>query len=608
MSVSNIDQAAKVPITLAKGKCTQERKHSRQDNSCLNSILGSPQTNDHETSSVTEAASEIVSESASSSILLPAFSLKYTDRLDSTSSVDSKTQQTVIKVNKSNEPASGSAHKGNSVRKSHQCSTGTTTSTCDQGTTSIPTCSQGSTITSICSQGTLGSKCKQGTPALTCNQIHSDSLDTSCKKTHERRGRGSKTFGHRSYKKDSATNRAEQCYYQGDLVFQQAFDCYQKLKLGITLSSSKISTEFALSHPKICQLAYEQQYDLSQEIENIVDDPNIAEQLLMDYNQSHPCNQPHRALRFNSMTNFSIEQVMVNCMLTNALNILLQAEMDCFLGFERYAHAQAPTNKGTSKHKGGTKSAESKEYKTRNLRNGFYTRNIVSLYGYLSIKYPRDRKCAFVSHIIHKKICQLNLSEELVLSLYTCTTDSQFAMVLRQLCDKDTTETYIKRLAQKANERFSKWKKHKIPEQMSFMLIHNLCFKLKTSGIQLPNDLQTVQIWQAALGILPNGTHQVLSINPITANPAFVASLSYTDTLHYGKQSGRHVLPISLTASLWNNILNDLMHRGLKKVTYVCLDGAHEAMPRIKENLPDCYIIREMLPVAGECKIVTGPE
>lgn len=317
-------------------------------------------------------------------------------------------------------------------------------------------------------------------------------------------------------------------------------------------------------------------------------------------------NPPHRAVRYNSMSVLSMEQIMVNCMLANAINLLLQVELDCFLGFARYTHVskdkcqpamRTPDIRTTS------------NYSQKNLRNGFYVRNINTQFGYVSIQYPRDRFCTFSSHIIQKNISQLNISETLLLSLYTCVNQTQFETVIGQICDPHTTLDYIRTLAYGANIRFNKWRKQKLSDECSFLCINNLCFNLEPeiNALRLPSNLEPIQIWQVAMGILPNGKHKILSLNPLTANPSFASSMSYSETLSHGHQTGRHVLPQALTASLWRNLLNDLCNRGLSKVDYVCMDGAIEALLHVLEFFPKTHVIRKLIPVEGECRYVIPP-
>lgn len=317
-------------------------------------------------------------------------------------------------------------------------------------------------------------------------------------------------------------------------------------------------------------------------------------------------NPPHRAVRYNSMSVLSMEQIMVNCMLANAINLLLQVELDCFLGFARYTHVskdkcqpamRTPDIRTTS------------NYSQKNLRNGFYVRNINTQFGYVSIQYPRDRFCTFSSHIIQKNISQLNISETLLLSLYTCVNQTQFETVIGQICDPHTTLDYIRTLAYGANMRFNKWRKQKLSDECSFLCINNLCFNLEPeiNALRLPSNLEPIQIWQVAMGILPNGKHKILSLNPLTANPSFASSMSYSETLSHGHQTGRHVLPQALTASLWRNLLNDLCNRGLSKVDYVCMDGAIEALLHVLEFFPKTHVIRKLIPVEGECRYVIPP-
>lgn len=318
-------------------------------------------------------------------------------------------------------------------------------------------------------------------------------------------------------------------------------------------------------------------------------------------------NQPHRALRYNSQAVLSMEQIMVNCMLSTAINLLLQAELNCFLGFERYTHTQ----RGASVRNAFTQYADTeipiRPYEQKNLRNGFYTRNVSSRFGYISIKYPRDRFCSFVSHIIQKNTSQLNISEDAVLALYACSNDEQFEAVLHQLCDNRTNDAYIRNLARNVNLGFAKWRKHKLPDHSAFLCINNLSFQLKLYGINWLHALPQIQIWQVALGILPDGKHQIFSINPLTANPAFSSSFSYAVTVKNSHKTGRNVLPERLTASLWKNLLNDLNNRGLSEVDYVCMDGAFEALPHIFELFPKAKVMSGLILVEGATYDVTLP-
>lgn len=473
-------------------------------------------------------------------------------------------------------------------------------------------------------------------------------------------------FGSSNYYPSS---QVRQVYTSADQEFLQAQTLYCKLKLGITTPSTRIKAEFVQQHPEFCQLARPQpasssllqQNNSTNESKdssyatNNISKENAAEvsstlispesinttsensaavslslvnptaenstglatfadssiepnnTLAPVYPKRRRNNQPHRALRYNSQAVLSMEQIMVNCMLSTAINLLLQAELNCFLGFERYTHTQRGALVRNTFTQYTNTTLHIRPYEQKNLRNGFYTRNVSSRFGYISIKYPRDRFCSFVSHIIQKNTSQLNISEDAVLALYACSNDEQFEEILHQLCDNRTNDAYIHNLARSVNLGFAKWRKHKLPDNSTFLCINNLNFQLKHYGINWLSSLPQIQIWQVALGILPDGKHQIFSINPLTANPAFSSSVSYTVTVKNSHKTGRNVLPERLTASLWKNLLNDLSNRGLSKVDYVCMDGALEAMPHIFEFFPTAKVMRGLILVEGATYDVTLP-
>lgn len=314
-------------------------------------------------------------------------------------------------------------------------------------------------------------------------------------------------------------------------------------------------------------------------------------------------NLPHRALRYNTISVQTMEQIMANRMLATALNNVLKVELDCFLGFDRYTHV---TKDQCQPYSLSHDFKNNNAFTQKNLRNGFYVRNLSSQYGYVSIQYPRDRLCSFASHILKKSTSQLNFSEDLLLGLYTCSNHKHYETILRQLCDNSVTEGYIKCLARGCSTQFNKWRKHKLPSNCSFLCINNLCFSLQANNCELPCNLKPLQIWQVALGIMPNGQHKIFSINPLTANPSFASSVIYKATLDQARETGVISLPPPLTASLWNNLLNDLSNRGLSTPEYVCLDGALEALPHVLERYPQTNVIYQLIPTAGECRNVNG--
>lgn len=240
----------------------------------------------------------------------------------------------------------------------------------------------------------------------------------------------------------------------------------------------------------------------------------------------------------------------------------------------------------------------------RNLRNGYYERSLNSKYGYLSINQPRARKGVFNSNLIRKKyVASTPLKEDLILSLYTCTSTEQFELVLSQLFDPSVGKDYVHTLADSANDYFNKWRKQKLPKECSFLCIHNLSFVLEEGECEMPGALSPLQIWQVALGIMPNGQHKILSINPLTATPSFTSSVIYKKMLDQALESGAASLPAPFTASLWYNLLNDLANRGLSSPRYVCLDGAIEALPHVVERYPQAHVIFNLIPSDSDERI-----
>lgn len=318
-------------------------------------------------------------------------------------------------------------------------------------------------------------------------------------------------------------------------------------------------------------------------------------------------NPPHRALRYNFVSVQSMEQIMLNGMLSNAIDLLLNAEIECYLGFARYRHV---TKDNCQPDMPAPKEPTTSNYSQKNMRNGSYVRNLSTSFGYVSIHYPRDRFCGFSSHIIQKNISQLNISESLLLSLYTCTSNQQFETVITQLCEKRTPVRYIRKLSELVHIVFTKWRKKKLEHNCAFLCLNNLCFTLKPEleSVRLPSALEPIQIWQVALGIFPNGKHAILSVNPLTANSSFIASSNYQDALSHAQLTRRYVLPTPLTSSLWRILINELVNRGLYDTSYVCMDGAMEAFEHVLEQFPKTHVMRNLILVEGKSRPVTPPE
>jgi transposase-like protein len=87
-----------------------------------------------------------------------------------------------------------------------------------------------------------------------------------------------------------------------------------------------------------------------------------------------------------------------------AINQMLEGEMDSHLGYGRYERKEPPAT-----HLGNEK----------NYRNGKIDKQVKTTYGKLDIQVPRDRNASFEPQLVKKRQTALAKVEDTVLSLYS---------------------------------------------------------------------------------------------------------------------------------------------------------------------------------------------
>lgn len=206
-------------------------------------------------------------------------------------------------------------------------------------------------------------------------------------------------------------------------------------------------------------------------------------------------------------------------MFADVLQEALEAEMDTYLGYDRY---------------------EISEKSTDNSRNGYSKKIVKSELGNVELNMPRDRKGEFEPQIVPKYQRNITGLDEKILSLYAkgmTTTDIKDQ--IRELYDVEISAETVSNITSRIMPLVSEWQNRPLEKTYSFVFMDAIHYKVR-------EDKQiVVKAAYVVLGVNMDGEKEVLGIW-IGANES---------------------------SKFWLSVLNDLKNRGVENVLIFCVDG-----------------------------------
>ena len=201
-----------------------------------------------------------------------------------------------------------------------------------------------------------------------------------------------------------------------------------------------------------------------------------------------------------------------------AVNILLEAELTAFLGYEKHS---------------------SNGWGSGNSRNGSYCRSFETKYGILHLKVPRDRRGDFEQQLIPDYARRSDDLETTIIQLYRKgITTREITDLIEKMYGHHYSPATVSNIAKTVDEQVDKF--HKRPITARFAVIY-----CDATYINLRRDTVAKEALHVILGITPDGKKEVLD----------------------------YALYPTEAASNYEDMLSNLKQRGLKDVLLFVTDG-----------------------------------
>jgi len=220
----------------------------------------------------------------------------------------------------------------------------------------------------------------------------------------------------------------------------------------------------------------------------------------------------------------------------SAMEVMLEAEMDMHLGFEK-------------------NSSEAKA--TTNRRNGKDRKTVRGDFGELEIATPRDRESSFEPLIVEKGKSSVGKFTDKVLSLYTRgMTTRDIEDHLREMYEVDVSPQFISRCVERIHEDVTEWQNRPLKPLYPVVYVDGLWVSARSGDNKGPVTKKCVYV---VLGVSTAGQQEVLG-------------LWVQDT------EG---------ARFWLKVLNDLKSRGVTDILLLCGDGLKGLPEAVAAGYPE---------------------
>ena len=217
--------------------------------------------------------------------------------------------------------------------------------------------------------------------------------------------------------------------------------------------------------------------------------------------------------------------------LEKAMNELLQTELSSFLDYEKY---------------------DREGWGTGNSRNGSYSRSFETEYGTLELKIPRDRKGEFKNQTLEPYQRRSDSLETMVIHMFEKgMTVRDIAEIIQKMYGHHYSRSTISNMTMAVNELVEAFNKRQLANRY-------ICIFLDATVIPVRRATVEKEAVYIAVGIREDGTKEVIS---------------YT------------IAPTE-SASVWNELLDDMKSRGVSDVLLFITDGLTGIKERIQERFP----------------------
>lgn len=241
--------------------------------------------------------------------------------------------------------------------------------------------------------------------------------------------------------------------------------------------------------------------------------------------------QVKQFIKDNDIQSVEDIQNVLKDMFAEALEGMLEAEMDTHLGYQKHEDAKKETT---------------------NRRNGHSTKNVRSDYGQIDLEIPRDRDGDFDPVVVKKGQRNVTGIEDQVIALYAkgvSTRDIQAH--LEQLYGIEVSATLISNITNKLMPTIKEWQNRPLMRTYAMVFLDAIHYKVKQDGMIVNKAAYMV------IGIDMDGRKDVL-----------------------GMWIGENE-----TSKFWLVVLNELKNRGVEDILIVCVDN----LKGFSEAIAACY-------------------
>ena len=249
-----------------------------------------------------------------------------------------------------------------------------------------------------------------------------------------------------------------------------------------------------------------------------------------------PKDQLRKLIKQYNLKDTNDIQGMLKDMFGDAIQEMLEAELEDDLGYTRYDY---------------------KNKKTTNSRNGYSQKKVRSNYGDSKIKVPRDHDGEFEPKVVKKNQSTMPSIEDQVLSMYAkgmTTTDIE--KHLESIYGIDATPELISRITDKILPLVTEWQNRPLEEVYSIVFLDAIHYKVRSEGRIVSKAAYT------AIGVNLDGFKEVLGI--------WVGEAE--------------------SAKFWLSVLNEIQNRGVKDILIISVDGLKGFSEAIASAFPETEV------------------
>ena len=249
-----------------------------------------------------------------------------------------------------------------------------------------------------------------------------------------------------------------------------------------------------------------------------------------------PKDQLRKLIKQYNLKDTNDIQGMLKDMFGDAIQEMLEAELEDDLGYSRYDYK----NKATT-----------------NSRNGYSKKSLKSNYGKSDIKVPRDRDGDFEPKIVKKNQTTLPSIDDQVLSMYAKgMTTRDIEKHLESIYGIDASPELISRITDKILPLVTEWQSRPLEEVYAIVFMDAIHYKVRSEGRILNKAAYTV------MGVTLEGIKEILGI-------------------WIGEAE---------SAKFWLSVLNEIKNRGVKDILIVSVDGLKGFSEAIESAYPETEI------------------